>query len=288
MDFQDLRQTKEYALFLKTQGWQIEKIKDTFVFIKKLPLLPISVIKIQRPKKSKLSFDFSQVNKIAKKHHALFVKFEPFLDFDEQVLKKVGFKKDSWPLLPPKTLWINLEKSERELLTEMNKKTRYDLRRSVDSNLEIKIISGSKLKEKPFKDFYNFFKKARKEKSLWLPSFGYLKDLFGIFSDKGFLLLAYSDQEIVASVVLLHSRDMAFYYFSASNKKGKLLFAPTALVWQAIKLAKQKKKKIFDFEGIYDERFKVTRSWQGFSHFKKGFGGKEKEFRSFIKYYFPF
>ena len=31
--------------------------------------------------------------------------------------------------------------------------------------------------------------------------------------------------------------------------------------------------KIFDFEGIYDQRFpKLNKGWIGFSNFKKGFG----------------
>jgi hypothetical protein len=33
---------------------------------------------------------------------------------------------------------------------------------------------------------------------------------------------------------------------------------------------------MFDFEGIFDERYpKSNRDWLGFSKFKSGFGGKE-------------
>lgn len=285
MNFQDLRQIKKYALFLKRQGWQIERIKDAFVFIKKLPLLHISIVKIQRPNKVP---KINLINKIAKKHHAIFVKLELFGDCDQRFLKEAGFKKDSWPLLPPKTLWIDLEKSEKEILADFDKNTRYDLRKSSNSGLKIKIISGDKLKENQLEDFYKFFKKSRKEKRLWIPQFNYLKPLFKNFDDKSFLLLAYFKEKIIAVVVLLFSKDMAFYYFSASDNLGNKLFAPTALIWQAIKLSKKQGKKVFDFEGIYDPRFKVTKPWQGFSHFKKGFGGEEKIFESFIKYYFPF
>lgn len=38
--------------------------------------------------------------------------------------------------------------------------------------------------------------------------------------------------------------------------------------------AKKRGCKIFDFEGIYDERF-PNKSWLGFTHFKKSFGGYE-------------
>lgn len=290
MKLQDLRQTKEYALFLRTQGWQTEKIKNTFIFVKKLPFLPISVIKIQRPNfQSKLSFDFSLIDKIAKKHRAIFVKIEPFGSFDKNFFKNAGFKKDFWPLLPPKTLWIDLEKSGKELLENLSKKTRYDLRKAQNSDLKIKTISGNELKEKQLENFHEFFKSTRKEKKLWIPHFNYLKSLFKNFDNKSFLLLAYFKEKIITAVVLLFSENMAFYYFSASNRLGNKLFAPTALAWQAIKLSKKQNKKVFDFEGIYDPRFKVTKPWQGFSHFKKGFGGEGVTFSgSFIKYYFPF
>jgi lipid II:glycine glycyltransferase (peptidoglycan interpeptide bridge formation enzyme) len=38
--------------------------------------------------------------------------------------------------------------------------------------------------------------------------------------------------------------------------------------------AKKRKCKLWDFEGIYDERF-PNKDWLGFSHFKKSFGGSE-------------
>ncbi len=45
----------------------------------------------------------------------------------------------------------------------------------------------------------------------------------------------------------------------------------------AILLAKKSGCKVFDFDGIYDERFPI-KTWLGFTKFKKGFGGKEIEY----------
>lgn len=287
INFQDLRQTKEYCDFLQTQGWQIESIDSVSAFIKKLPFLPISVIKIQRTTKIP---PVPLINQIAKKHHALFVKLEPFLKdclCTKTVFAKSGFKPDSWPLLPPKTLWIDLSKDEEELLKAMEQKTRYSLKKAKSSGLKIKIISGDKLENQLLKDFYQLFKISRKAKNLWLPSFKEIKNLFKCFGKNSFLLLCLKEK-ILAGIILLFSKNMAFYYHAASTEKGNQLSAPTFLVWEAIKLAKRKGKKIFDFEGIYDPRFKVTKPWQGFTHFKKGFGGEEKSFESYIKYYFPF
>ena len=51
------------------------------------------------------------------------------------------------------------------------------------------------------------------------------------------------------------------------------------LVWEAFKLAKKRGCQIFDFEGIYDERFpKAGTAWKGFTKFKEGFGGEKVVF----------
>jgi lipid II:glycine glycyltransferase (peptidoglycan interpeptide bridge formation enzyme) len=49
------------------------------------------------------------------------------------------------------------------------------------------------------------------------------------------------------------------------------------MVWYGILWGKKRGAKMFDFEGIYDSRF-PNKSWLGFTHFKKSFGGKEVEY----------
>jgi lipid II:glycine glycyltransferase (peptidoglycan interpeptide bridge formation enzyme) len=57
------------------------------------------------------------------------------------------------------------------------------------------------------------------------------------------------------------------------------------LVWGAIKLGKKMNCLRLDFEGIADERFPMTKKWEGFSRFKRGFGGNEvKYIGSFKKF----
>ena len=65
---------------------------------------------------------------------------------------------------------------------------------------------------------------------------------------------------------------MSFYWHNCSTETGKKLFAPTLCVWEVIKESKRRNLQIFDFEGLWDERFpKLNKNWQGFSQFKKGF-----------------
>ena len=61
-----------------------------------------------------------------------------------------------------------------------------------------------------------------------------------------------------------------------ATKEGKKLFAPPLLVWEALKVSKQRKMKRFDFVGVWDERLpRGNDSWKGFTKFKEGFGGNQ-------------
>ena len=49
----DLRQCRKYGAFLRRQGWKVERVKTkkgnfVQVVIKKIPMLPVSIMKCQR------------------------------------------------------------------------------------------------------------------------------------------------------------------------------------------------------------------------------------------------
>ncbi len=89
---------------------------------------------------------------------------------------------------------------------------------------------------------------------------------------------ARNDTRVLAGVLLLFHEHTAYYWLASATSEGKTLFAPTILVWEALKLSKKKGCTVFDFEGVEDTRFPETKSWAGFSKFKNGFGGKEVAF----------
>ena len=82
-------------------------------------------------------------------------------------------------------------------------------------------------------------------------------------------------KEYIAGILLLWYGKTAYYWMAAASREGKKSFAPTLLVWKALKFAKKQGCTIFDFEGVFDERYpKQSSDWKGFSIFKSGFGGK--------------
>ena len=85
-----------------------------------------------------------------------------------------------------------------------------------------------------------------------------------------------NDKELLSGVLLLFWEQTAYYWIAGATKKGKRLFAPTLLVWEALKISKKRRCRQFDFVGVLDERMpNQFKSWKGFTKFKEGFGGKE-------------
>ena len=275
-------------------GWRVEKIgaKDTsevaegllgrwrkqeiFVFIKKLPFFPLSVVKVLRYRPP-----ISQISLISliKKHHPILVKLEPMeieKTDDSQVYFKL-FKKTSFPLTPTKTIWVDLRKSEAQLLKEMKPKTRYNIKKSKvkSQKSKVKIVSGNKVSREELNNFYQLWVKNKPHDWFFKPSYYELKSLVESFGNKCFLTSCRQPAtrgQLLASCLVLTSKNMAFYWHNCSTKKGKKLFAPTLCVWEAIRESKKRKLKIFDFEGIWDERYpKLNKGWKGFTRFKLGF-----------------
>lgn len=266
----DLRQSSAYANYLAKTGWVVEKADSYFVFIRCFPLTPFSFIKCQRPTRLPLK----KIETLAKKHHALQVVIEPLYHisiYDIEKLKTFGYRLSKSPFLPTKTIHLDLARSEKKILAQMAKDARYGIKKAKREGIKIK-------KSRP-----EDFRKAWKKSVGWrryVPSLKNLEELKGAFGPNALFLTAlhYSDiyhySKEVAGVVILKADKTAYYYYALTSKKGRKLWAQYLLVWEAIKWAKKQGCQIFDFEGIYDSRFPI-KSWQGFSHFKKSFGGKE-------------
>jgi peptidoglycan pentaglycine glycine transferase (the first glycine) len=263
----DLRQSKEYSNYLKSIGWQIEKINGTFVYLKKLPLLGWFA-KIQRP----TILNNKIIDFVESKYHPFQFSIEP-----SNYLPLQGFKQAD-PSLPTKTLQIDLTKSQKEILSSFSQKTRYNVHNA--SKRRTKIVESKNILD--FTDFWrqNFEKKRS-------PFFSQQKNIIALHKSFGknskILLACHSgtqaieSQKIIASLFILIHDKTAYYMYAAASDAGRSNFAPTLLTWNAILISKKLGCKLFDFDGIYDDRFPI-KSWLGFTKFKKGFGGNEIEY----------
>ena len=261
----DLRQSRKYALYMESIGWKVEN----GIFIKKIPFLPICFAKYQRPS---WPIDKKRFLKTLKDNRVILVSIEPNTCEDEKINKELikhGYNK-RLPMLPSKTIWIDLKKSEKELLEAMRVKTRYNIKKH---RRAVQVVGGDKIDNCELIKFYKLYKSNCKSKKIWGLTQEEMVNLVQSFSKKCYLL---STDE--AGLMLLVHDKVAYYSHNASSKQGRKQFVPTTLTWEAIKLAKKLGCYRFDFEGIRDERYPITKKWDGFTRFKKGFGGEMVEY----------
>jgi len=242
----DIRQTKEYAKHLINLGWQVERIENINYFIRAFPIIG-AILKVQRPK----DINFKVIDNIKTKYHVFHTIIEPLNNKQAEKITSRGYKLSKSPFLPSKTLILDLE-NNKDILKSFKKDTRY----AINKSKKIIIIKNP--------DLPSFHESWR--------------IMTGFSGTKMVILASHNGKEksynYSAGSIFLLSNDTAYYWMSFTGKFGRSTLSQSTLLYKGILWAIYKGAKCFDFEGIYDDRF-PNKSWLGFSHFKKGFGGYE-------------
>lgn len=268
----DIRQSAEFAAFMEDIGWQAIPFQNRFVYLRRFPFIG-NFAKCPRPDPP-LSLD--GLTQFIKKNRLFRFKISPNLtsgsvkypEEKKKILEK-NFRIDIDPFNPTTSIHIDLAPDEDKIFKSFSEAKRRAVRRALKNEISIMIAddieSFIKIRGRQF--YPMGFLIAREMKMLWK----------NFYPKKADLLLARTkDGNEVAGILLLYHNSIAYYWFASALREGKKLFAPTLLVWEAVKRAKKKGAKILDFEGIYDERFpKASQSWRGFTKFKEGFSSKK-------------
>ena len=92
-------------------------------------------------------------------------------------------------------------------------------------------------------------------------------------------------EEILATHLVIFYGDTAFYPFGASTEKERNRQPTYALHWEAIKEAKLRRCKWYNFGAIDLAKEKLSHgNWSGISDFKRKFGGEILEYSDFYDF----
>lgn len=268
----DIRQSSEFSSFMHDIGWKTVLFNGKKVYLRKFPLVGYFA-KCPRPG---APLSFSGFTEFLKNNNIFRFKIAPNIPIDSSLYKQeknkingANFSVDVNPFNPTTTIIVDLMRNEKEIFKSFSEAKRRGVRKAMKNNISIlrsdNIDAFIKIRERQFYPLGILIKKEMQ--MLWQ----------NFYPEKSDLLLAKtSSEKIVAGILLLYHNHTAYYWFASSLPLAKKLFAPTLLVWEAIKLAKQKNCRALDFEGVYDERFpKASQSWRGFTKFKEGFSEKK-------------
>ena len=293
---QDIRQSPQFAQYLKDIGWKIDKVGKWYVYIRQFPILG-SMVKIQRVDPS---ISIQDVQEIAKKYRA----FKTVLELNCELrianseFERAGFKVTDDIYSPSKSIQIDLRGSEDEIFNRFSEAKRRAVRRALKNNIivresdeidafiDLKWGKGliSWMFRKNQRTLWKNFSPMDATVLLAYENLNYeVRSMnYGEESKKNILNSKFTthnsshSNEPVGGILMLFNKNVAYYWQACASLEGKKLFSPSLLVWEALKLSKKRGCTLLDFEGIADERFpKASQSWWGFTKFKEGFGGKE-------------
>ncbi len=252
--------------------FQIVKIKakrGTFLLVSH----PLSV------KKEILDFFVKELKKLAKGCH--FIRFSPICERNEdnqRMFASLGFKKAPIHVHPELTWELDLNLTEEELLRNMRKTTRYLIKQG-GNNTDLLIEKSSDIKD--IKIFNEIYQSTVERHNFHPFSLNYLEKEFLNFKNNTLIFLAKYKGDYIASAVVIFWSNIGFYHQGASNQKYPKIPASYLMQWEAIKEAKKRGCKKYNFWGIADvktEKELIKHPWKGLSLFKKGFGGYEKAY----------
>jgi lipid II:glycine glycyltransferase (peptidoglycan interpeptide bridge formation enzyme) len=192
-------------------------------------------------------------------YHSVAISIEP--DFVEYSVPK-GWKRSNNHVLPARTIVLDLEKPESELLNDMAKKTRQYIRKSAAEAIIIKKVRDKEDLDKCIEIYQDTAKRAK----FTLHDKQYYYDVFSKLGDYSSVFAAYKDDKLIAFLWLAISADVAYELYGGVNETGQQLRVNYALKWYAIRKCKEWGLVRYDFGGLLEG---------GVTTFKMGWAAEE-------------
>ena len=235
--------------------------------------------KKQKTKNYKLKFQtlVNYLKNLAKEEKCCFVRISPLLiknDENIKIFKDLKFQESPIHLKPETTWLLDIASDEEKILKGMRKTTRNLIRRGYRENVQI--TKSENLKD--LDEFYKIYQKTAERQNFVPFSKEYLKKEFNAFIKEKHIALFFAKHkgELLSAALFIFYGNQGFYHHSASSRGNSKIPTSYLMLWEAIKEAKKRNCKIFNFWGIAPPD-KPKHPWQGLTLFKKGFGGYQKD-----------
>ena len=228
------------------------------------------------PEVKKLIFDDMELQ--AKKLKCTFVRVRPQLQNtpeNAKTFQQLGFRKAPMYLSVEFAGILNLENSEEEILKNMRQRLRRALRKAEKNQITIEKTSDPKA----IHDFYQIELQTAKRHDFYAFSEDFLTKQFAAFAknDEAVLYIAKLDGEILAENFMIFYGNEASYHYGVSSELGTKYSGAPLLHMEAMRDARKRGIKRYNFWGIVDENDTKHRFY-GVSVFKRGFGVEELKY----------
>ena len=227
--------------------------------------------------KKSVTSAFKKIAEIAKKEKCVFVRVRPQLintPENLQLLANLGLKKSPMHLAAEHTVIIDLDKSEDELLADMRRQTRYEVRRAAKQGITVEKMQGEEI----FKEFHKVQAETAKRQGFVPPNLKTLmaeREAFG--NNIAIYVAKTSDGKPIAYGMIIKDGKEGDYYEAASTDLNRKMPGAYALLWQVMKDLKVEGYERFNLWGIAPAG-QPNHRYAGVTTFKTGFGGEVVEY----------
>lgn len=216
----------------------------------------------------------AEVHKVRTGEDPTFLRVEPPLEASDaaaHTLQRFGFRETA-PLQPKATRVIDLKKSEKQILAEMEHDTRYSIRAAERRGVRVHAVENAEEKRRVFPEFWRLFEETNARRHLHAYAREYYLRVAELHGEcRSTLFLGEAEGNVISAAVAVYFGKTAAYLYAASRAGYGKFNAPTLIVWKLMQDAKQKGCKALDLWGVDPNRAK----WKGITAFKESFGGSE-------------
>ncbi len=290
-------QTSAWGELKARFGWQADRVAvmradrivaGALVLFRALPLRLGTLAYI--PKGPLLDFADEDVttellrgfDQLIKRQRSILLKIEPD-QLDDPVwaerLHALGFRPSPQTVQPPRTIIIDIARSDEDILAAMHPKTRYNVRLAAKKDVIVREAAPADLPA------FNALMQATGERdSFAVHSADYYEAAYRWFVPPGqaTLLVATFQEHMIAGIFVFAQGDRAWYFYGASGEAERQRMPNYALQWAGIQWAKARGCTEYDLWGVPDEDEAALEAqyldrhddlW-GVYRFKRGFGGR--------------
>ena len=275
-------QTKAWGEFREAWGNKVKEFPFGLITIHNIPFTNFKIGIFEKgplPSKELLQ----ELKTFGRQENVIFIKLEPNIT-------EARTQKEEWEktlkllhkycvkgrrLFTPETFWINLSKSEEELLKGFSSKTRYNIRVAQKHGVIVEEDNSGAAFEKYLQLTFTtakrqgFFAHTQKyHRLMW-------KYLYQDLVDKkqepiAHLLVARYKGEILTAWIVFIWKDFLYYPYGASSDKHREVMANNLMLWEAIRFGKKMGCSTFDLWGREEGK--------GFTRFKEGYNPEVVKF----------
>ena len=225
------------------------------------------------PTKNDAETAYKALESLASSKNITFIRIEPQAPETADFWRNLPNCQKSRNLSPEETWVLDLTPDMDQIYAGMKQNTRNLCKNYAKKGLSVKI---SDHKSRDIKILAKFHKEIAKKHKIGAFSEQYLRA--EAEQDFATLYIAYFEKKPIAASLFFDHGDTRYYMQSASDKNYHKLPATYAILNEAIRDAKAKNLKNFDFWGIAPDGAPKSHPWAGFTSFKKSFGGHEVKY----------